>query len=350
MSVKLHGSIILTYRCNARCNMCNVWENPTRASEEISIKVIEKLPKMFFTNITGGEVFIRKDLPEIVGAIRKKTKRIVISTNGYFTDRIVDLCKRYPDLGIRISIEGLPKANDEIRGIPDGFDRGIRTLLKLRSMGIKDIGFGMTIQDKNCKDILPLYNLAQALGYEFATSTLHNSHYFHKLDNKVLDKGTVCGEIEKLIFELLRSKRVKDWFRAYVNLGFINFIYGKPRLLPCEMGKNGFFVDPWGDILACNGMEKKYSMGNLCKQSWDEIWNSVQAERVRNKVTMCQRNCWMIGSAAPAIWEHPAGPIKWVIKNKLKSMMDKEFKLTVKWQKENLEFIPYVKGQDENIL
>jgi MoaA/NifB/PqqE/SkfB family radical SAM enzyme len=307
--------------------MCNVWENPSKASEEIGLEIIDKLPETFFTNITGGEAFIRKDLPEIIGAVRKKSKRIVISTNGYFTDRIVDLCKRYPDLGIRISIEGLPKANDEIRAIPDGFDRGMRTLLELRSMGIKDIGFGMTIQDKNCKDILPLYNLAQGLGYEFATATLHNSHYFHKLDNKIVDREKVCSEIDKLIHELLRSKRIKDWFRAYVNLGFINFIYGRPRFLPCDMGRNGFFVDPWGDVLACNGMEKKESMGNLYEQTWDEIWNSSRAEAVRNMVVGCKRNCWMIGSAAPAIWQHPAKPIEWVVKNKIKSIFDKNFKL-----------------------
>jgi MoaA/NifB/PqqE/SkfB family radical SAM enzyme len=309
--------------------MCNVWKDPTKVSDEIGLDIIEKLPEMFFTNITGGEVFIRKDLPEIVGAIRKKTKRIVISTNGYFTDRIVSLCTKYPDLGIRISIEGLPKANDEIRGIPDGFDRGLRTLLELRSIGIKDIGFAMTVQDKNCKDLLPLYSLAQALGYEFSTATLHNSHYFHKLDNATADKEKVCGEFEKLIQQLLRSKRVKDWFRAYVNFGLINFIHGKPRFLPCEMGRNGFFVDPWGDVLACNGMAEKQSMGNLHEQTWDEIWNGKKSEEMRNMVKDCKRHCWMIGSAAPAIWQHPAKPIAWVLKNKINSIMGKDIELSL---------------------
>ena len=45
-------------------------------------------------------------IPDIVNLLRKKTRRIVISTNGYFTDRIIDLCNRFPDTGIRISIEG----------------------------------------------------------------------------------------------------------------------------------------------------------------------------------------------------------------------------------------------------
>jgi len=61
----------------------------------------------------------------------------VISNNGFFTERIVNLCKQYPDLGIRISTEGLQMANDEIRKIRDGFDKTLRTLLTLRRMGIK---------------------------------------------------------------------------------------------------------------------------------------------------------------------------------------------------------------------
>lgn len=318
MKIKLHGSIILTYRCNAKCNMCYAWKNPSKSSDEIQPEIVEKLPNMFFTNITGGEPFVRQDLQEIVGILRKKSKRIVISTNGYFTDRIIALCKQYPEIGIRVSIEGLAKANDEIRGIPNGFDRGLRTLLKLREMGIKDIGFGITVQDVNYNDLIYLYYLAEALGYEFATATLHNSHYFKKWDNVINNKEKVIAEFKKLIKLLLKSRRVKNWFRAYFNNGLINYINGLPRFLPCEMGQNGFFLDPWGDILPCNGMDQKQTMGNLKDQSYDEIWNSKRAKEVRQMVKDCKKNCWMIGSTAPTIWHHPIEPVLWVLRNKLK--------------------------------
>lgn len=29
-------AIIATYRCNARCRMCNTWAHPTRRSEEFA--------------------------------------------------------------------------------------------------------------------------------------------------------------------------------------------------------------------------------------------------------------------------------------------------------------------------
>ncbi len=317
--------IILTYRCNAKCNMCNVWHHPTRAEEEITVEEIEKLPSgLRFINITGGEPFIRRDIEEIIRIIHPKTERIVISTNGFFTEKIVKICERYPDLGIRISTEGLQNANDAIRKIPGGFDRTLRTLLTLRRMGIKDIGFGMTVQDTNCKDLLPLYELSDALGYEFATATLHNSHYFHKLDNRIDDKDMVCNEFSKLISELLKSKSVKKWFRAYFNYGLMNYIYGGKRFLPCEMGIESCFVDPSGDVLACNGMDIKVSMGNIKEHTFDDIWNSDQAEKVRNIVASCQKQCWMVGSASPAMKKHIHIPIKWILKNKLRVLFDRE--------------------------
>ncbi len=317
--------IILTYRCNAKCNMCDVWQYPTKASEEISIEEIKKLPSgLRFINITGGEPFIRRDIEEIIKVIKPKTERIVISTNGFFTERIVELCKKYPDLGIRISTEGLQKTNDDIRRIPDGFDRTLRTLLTLRRMGIKDIGFGMTVQDINCKDLLPLYELSDALGYEFATATLHNSHYFHKLDNRIEDKEMVCNEFSKLITELLKSKSVKKWFRAYFNYGLMNYIYGGKRFLKCEMGVESCFLDPSGNLLACNGMEAKVPLGNIKEGSFEEIWNSEQASKVRSIVDTCNKQCWMVGNAVPAIKKNLHKPALWVLKNKLRVMSNEE--------------------------
>lgn len=317
--------IILTYRCNAKCNMCDVWHHPTKPDDEITIETIEKLPSgLRFINITGGEPFIRKDIEEIIRVIRPKTERIVISTNGFFTGRIVDLCEKYPDLGIRISTEGLQKTNDAIRQIPDGFDRTLRTLLTLRRMGIKDIGFGMTVQDMNCKDLLPLYELSDALGYEFATATLHNSHYFHKLDNKIDDKEMVCGEFSLLVKELLKSNSVKKWFRAYFNYGLMNYIHGGKRFLPCEMGSESSFLDPNGDILACNGMDVKVSMGNIREISFDKIWNSEQADKVRNIVKSCPKQCWMVGNASPVMKKYLSTPVKWILRNKLRVMLNKK--------------------------
>lgn len=313
---KLSGTVIVTYRCNARCSMCNRYKAPSRPEEELTLETIRKLPRMYFTNITGGEPFIRTDLPAIVEELYKKSDRIVISTNGFFTDRIVALCKQFPQVGIRISIEGLEETNNAIRGLENGFQRGYETLKTLRAMGMKDVGFGMTVQDCNAPDLVPLYRLSDQMGMEFATASLHNSFYFVEGHNIIHDRPMVAQHFEDLVNELLRSNSPKKWFRAYFNHGLINYIYGKKRLLPCDMSFDTFFIDPYGDVMPCNGTKDKEVMGNLNTQTWDELWSSPAAEAVRRKVRCCDRNCWMIGSVSPAMHKYIWKPAWWVFRHK----------------------------------
>lgn len=313
---KLNGTVIVTYRCNARCTMCNRYKAPSLPEEEISLETIKKLPPMYFTNITGGEPFIRQDLPDIVRELYKKSDRIVISTNGFFTDRIIKLCEEFPNVGIRISIEGLEQTNNEIRGLPDGFNRGYTTLKKLVEMKHPDVGFGMTVQDKNAPDLVALYKKSEELEMEFATASLHNSFYFVEAKNIIHDRLMVAQNFEDLINELLKSNSPKKWFRAYFNHGLINYIFGQKRLLPCDMSFDTFFIDPYGDVMPCNGTKEKEVMGNLNDKTWDEVWNSKQADEVRSKVRCCDRNCWMIGSVSPAMHKYIFKPLWWVIRHK----------------------------------
>ncbi len=316
MPKKLNGTVIVTYRCNAKCTMCNRYKVPSKPEEEISIDTIRKLPEMYFTNITGGEPFIRDDLKDIVRELYKKSERIVISTNGFFTEKIVDLCKEFPQVGIRISIEGLEETNNEIRGLDDGYKRGYTTLKTLVDMGMKDVGFGMTVQDRNAPDLVPLYEISNDLGMEFATASLHNSFYFVESNNIIKDRLMVAENFENLVNRLLDSNSPKKWFRAYFNHGLINYIFSQKRLLPCDMSFDTFFIDPYGDVMPCNGTKEKEVMGNLNEQSWDELWNSEQAEKVRKLVRCCDRNCWMIGSVSPAMRKYIHKPVLWVLKHK----------------------------------
>ena len=307
--------------------MCNRYKAPSKPEEEISLETIKKLPPMYFTNITGGEPFIRTDLRDIVEELRKKSDRIVISTNGFFTDRIVALCKEFPDIGIRISIEGLEETNNSIRGLQDGYNRGYTTLKTLREMGMKDVGFGTTVQDKNAPDLVPLYELSNEMGMEFATASLHNSFYFVEAKNIIHDRPVVAKNFENLVNEFLKSNSPKKWFRAYFNHGLINYIYGQKRLLPCDMSFDTFFIDPYGDVMPCNGTKDKEVMGNLNSQSWDELWNSPEADVVRSKVRHCDRDCWMIGSVSPAMHKYIWKPAWWVFTHKLKSIFGGKYSM-----------------------
>jgi MoaA/NifB/PqqE/SkfB family radical SAM enzyme len=324
-------AVITTYRCNAHCQMCHTWKYPTDPAEEITPEIINKIEGRYKRlNITGGEPMLREDIMEIVEVLDKKTDRLEISTNGYDTDKIIKVAERFPHITVRVSLEGLPAKNDQLRGIKNGFDHGLRTVLRLKDMGIKDIGFGIVISDRNAMDLLDLYHLCAGLDVEFGNSVMHNSFYFHKNDNRIEDVGLTLQEMRRFIKTLLQSKRtdlrmrVKDWFRAYINLGIMNYMQGKPRSLPCGAGRDTFFLDPWGNMLACNGSNEPWIMGNLKESSFQEIWNSAQAEKVRALVKTCSKNCWMTGTAVPAMRRNLWVPLFWVVKNKVRLALGKE--------------------------
>lgn len=320
----MEASIIVTYRCPMRCSMCNIWKNQTEIDREFSPALLNRLPQLDLVNLTGGEPFVREDLEDIIKILLTKTKRIVISTSGWFQQRILDMADRFPDLGFRISIEGLSQKNDELRGRPGGFDKGLRTLIALKRKGIKDIGFGITVSNSNSHDMLWLYELSKELELQFATAAFHNSFYFHKYDNEITEPDTVCDNFTELINRLMKENHPKSWFRAFFNMGLINYIRGHSRLLPCEAGSANFFVDPNGDVLPCNGMHQKQSMGNLEDfPDFMSLWNSDHANHVRNAVQRCDRNCWMIGSASPVMKKYICRIAPWVIRHKARSLLGK---------------------------
>lgn len=289
---------------------------------------LETLPSgLSFCNITGGEPFIRQDVNDFIKVLKTKSKRIVISTNGYFTEKILEAARLNKDIGIRVSIEGRQETNDELRGLKDCYSRGLNTLKELRNMGIKDIGFGITLSDNNITDLMNLYELARSMDMEFATACVHNSFYFHKNDNKISRIADFDRELGRLIKSMLRSRKIKDWLRAYFNYGLLNYVHGRPRLLPCGGGEDIVFIDPTGDVMPCNAIEM--SMGNIKKNSFVEIWTGKKATEVRCTTgSMCDKNCWMIGSASPAMKKNILKPMTWVIKNKLNLFFNKDIDLS----------------------
>ena len=313
-------SIITTYRCNMECKMCDIWRNPTNKKYELTAEDLEKLPNFKFTNITGGEPFMRRDIEDIIEVMYRKSDRVVISTAGWHTAKILKMAERFPKIGVRVSLEGMEEINNDLRGRDTGFQRGLE-------MGIKDIGFGMTVSNKNSHDLINLYDLSKQIDMEFATATFHNSFYFHKDDNEVTNKDEVISNFEQLIDKLLKDNNPKSWYRAYFNLGLINYIKGQKRMLPCEAGTVNFFIEPYGDVYPCNGLEKKYwkeSMGNIRDHgSFEDLWFSEQANKVRGLVRTCPKNCWMVGTAAPVMKKYIKHPTAWVVKNKIKSLIGK---------------------------
>jgi Fe-coproporphyrin III synthase len=323
-------SVITTYRCDSKCQMCYIWQNPTDPKEEIKPEQLKKLPGGFDNvNVTGGEPTLRSDLMEICDVLYPKAKTLEISSNGLHHERLIPIIKKYPDIKIRFSLEGSELTNNSIRGEKDGYKKKIDGLKVLKSFGGTDLGFATVVQDENAEELMDIYDLSCSIGVELSTSTLHNGWQFHKNDNFHYARIKSAREVEKLIVAMLKTWSIKNWFRAYMNLGLIEKILGHTRLHQCVAGTEFIFIDPWSDVWACN-VRKDLPMGNLGNESWDDILKSDMADESIKKVEVCSQNCWMVTTARTAMRSNVSsklpkiGPFYWVIHNKLRIILGME--------------------------
>jgi MoaA/NifB/PqqE/SkfB family radical SAM enzyme len=315
--------------------MCDIWKSPTTRAEELDPMYYEKLPDGLRVNITGGEPMIRDDIEDIFKILYPKASLLELSTNGFFTDRIVRVAEKFPRTLIRVSLEGLPDRNDTLRGTKNGFDHALRTMLELKKTKCKNIGFSIVICDKNVDDLISLYELCSYLGVELGNSVMHNSWYFHKTDNAVVDREKAVKYEEEFIKALLQSRRrglkgkLKDYGRAWFNKSILKRFQGcSPDYRPlCGAGEDFFFVDPWGNITPCNGSDEEWILGNLKNDSFENIMNSPKAQEVKNKIASCKKDCCFIVTDRHDMVRRPWKPIKWILENKIRLHFNLPIKL-----------------------
>jgi MoaA/NifB/PqqE/SkfB family radical SAM enzyme len=310
--------------------MCYIWQNPTNPVEEVTLETLNKLPGGFDNvNVSGGEPTLRKDLMEIIDVLYPKGRIIEISSNGLYPEKIVPIIKKYPNIKVRFSLEGDELTNNTIRGERDGYKKKIDGLLKLKEVGGTDLGFAFVIQDENADQLVNVYELTQKLEVELSTSTLHNAFQFHKNDNYMYNGLKVAKNVESLISAMLKTNSIKNWFRAYLNLGLISKLLGQDRLIKCTAGTDFIFIDPFSDVFACN-VRPDLIVGNLAEQSWSEILGGEIFKQKLDDVAVCKQNCWMVTTARTAMRSNifpsfpKMQPLMWVLKNKLKISLGRQ--------------------------
>ncbi len=144
----------ITSRCNMKCRMCfyhdrlNSREIPELSGDEWRM-IGASSRDVVNLSLSGGEPFMREDIADIAAAFsRSKSLRIVsIPTNGTLTESICsgvsEMLGRLPRrvrLEIELSLDGIGRAHDFIRGVDGCFDRLMRTAERLR--GMRDVCCG----------------------------------------------------------------------------------------------------------------------------------------------------------------------------------------------------------------
>jgi len=306
--------IAVTYRCNSRCRMCNIWQiRENRA--EFHPNQLNSIPQNIKDiNITGGEPFLRQDLVEIIKVLNRNNPKanIIISSNGFATKLIIgkikEIIKFKPDIGVAVSLDGIGQAHNEIRRIEDGYNMAVTTIGLLKNAGVKKLKIGFTIGDYNISELKKVYELSQELGVELTIAAVHSSENYFGKENHIERKREIIGELEWLMHEELCCKNPKRWARAYFTHGLIEFLKNGKRILPDYSGRLSIFIDPRGAIYPCDVSTKV--IGKLT--NFGNIDSSEVAE--------CASS-WMICTARQAMKKHKFRVVGWIMVNKIKLLM-----------------------------
>lgn len=310
-------TFLVTYRCNARCIMCDCWKKPKgKELDPYEIEnIFQQLPKMDMVRISGGEPFLRTDLPEIVRIIKRSLKPLFlhITTNGLSTERIVRLClERETDLPLHLlfSIDGLKDKHNTIRGIPNAWEKVMATLDKLSPWQKKKnfkIAVNQTIVDaEGVEHHRPLKNHLKPYGIPVHAVMAYDSSAIYNLKKNVrltpLKKGDFnpygnfsdC-QLKILLEEVKRELKNQPFLQRWAKHYYWNGVYN--RLLngignpnpPCVALTSHLRILPDGQVPTCQF--NSITVGDLNRKSFDSIWNGEKIKKQRQWVHSCP-GCW----------------------------------------------------------
>jgi len=330
----------ITDRCNARCAMCEIHTWDASAGDELTAEQFSavlsypELKSLEVVRITGGEPFLRKDLPDFFTAIKNRTKaRVVyITTNGSFPDRIEPLVETSagggPLLHLQLSIDALDERHDAMRGVAGFLDKALSSLETVAKMKKKHrfyAGINQTVTGETLDQVEPVNQLARKLGlghHIFLGAQFHEGKSLgsadpsrQELSFSPLD-GMSRADLEtfyRLHRQLKRSagrELRKDFFSSllrdvseeYLNEG------GRNRALrgvssphpPCTAMFTHFRLSAPGEVFACSAFRDRPA-GNVKDRPFREIWRGKDADELRKTVKRC-KGCWIECDINPSIF------------------------------------------------
>jgi MoaA/NifB/PqqE/SkfB family radical SAM enzyme len=245
----------VTMRCNARCGFCDYWKTPAEARESETERCAEaaRFFNPMLVTFTGGEPLLRRDLEELVAAVRDaiRLKYITLLTHGGMLTP--ERGRSLWEAGVsqfNISLDYVDGRHDTERGIPGLTAKILTTASAMRAAGIDAIRFNTVIKRDNLDHVVEVVRVAQEIGVGVNLSVytdFKNGNRDHLIQN-----GSVAGA-DAVIRELLAIKRR----RRGVITNSDYYLEQIPRYLrgemtePCRSGIRTIHIDPTGHVKRC---------------------------------------------------------------------------------------------------
>ncbi len=298
----------ITSKCDSKCKTCNIWKQKSKddLTKEEWKKIIRNIGNApFWITITGGNQFLRKDLSEIVGYILKYNKPKIINfpISGTLPKLVVEQIKKIlaktkgkkVKVILNISIDGVNKVHDNIRGVKGAFKRAIKTFKELKRLQKKYlnliIGTYTIISKYNTEHIDKIK--------EFIMNKLKPDHYGIEIAEKnkellnikekfVPNKDISIKILDKYIKDINNSKnsilKFKNFFRRKYYIFVKKTILRNKEIIPCFAGITSIQISPNGKIWQC--CTRTDIMGDLREENYDfkKIFFGKKANKIREKI------------------------------------------------------------------
>lgn len=199
----------LTYNCNLKCKMCPFWK---RNAQDLSIEKEKIILKRIYDAgvcgiaFEGGEPLLRKDLAEILQYARSLPMQTSLITNGTLLESRIDEIARYVNGGIFVSIDGIGKTHDEIRGVSGCFKKAIEGITAASQR--MSITINTTIMAENIHEIEDLVKLAKELDVKISVAVAHdygNAKVLALSSQELSDIAEKLVLLKKMGFPLINS-------------------------------------------------------------------------------------------------------------------------------------------------
>lgn len=205
------------------CRQCNIVETNSRVSE-MGLDEIRETAKNLrkvgagIVLLTGGEPFIRDDLPQIVEIFVSNKMDVRLQTAGtkYATKEKLQACYDAGARDINVSLDSLDfNKFDYINAVPGSAKNAIETIERISSVFRKQsaiLSFGTVMSRFNYREIIPIVEFARRIGWLVSIVPVHIAHPstpkgFRSYDGDFVFQPGDSGLLDKLGEDLVRSKR-----------------------------------------------------------------------------------------------------------------------------------------------
>ena len=341
--------LFVTDICTAKCEHCLWGVTPLEGNDltfdELS-RVADNMAPFLFLLISGGEPFLRVDLPDIIEMFHKKcgVLNTGIPTNGSLTTRVIrgarQVLERCPkmDFAIDVSIDAIGKDHDEIRKTPGLFEKACftyRELSKLRKEFPRfNANVAITVQEKNHEKLGDIYDYfkkelgvtgitnlvvrgGKTLGQAPAEGKMYEQLEWGGPTGRPRDLASSNFSVDNYVAfgQKLRDARHADSIAAYSGQAFGDvlsamqnvrqeliskiLVEDKPQL-PCYAGKLSGVIQNRGEVYPCELLDEP--LGNLRDEDYDfrRIWHAARTKEVARRITetrcYCTYECFMTNS------------------------------------------------------